>query len=317
MKENVLTVSVAPFWHSGAGIARNSYLSMAALLPAAAAGVIHYRTGAVAVLGLCIASCMAAEALMQKIMGRPSSLGDGSAALTGMLLGLLLPAGVPWWLVVVGSFCAIIVGKQIYGGIGSHPLNATLLGWVIVRISWNVLMDVDASLADLPNLSGLSTLTALRGGYVDAVNLKDVCLGNAIGPIGSASLLVLLGGAILSVLRVIKWEISVSFLGGVILGGVLFGSSMLPEGSEASVNPFLMLFTGNVMLGAFFLATDPTSSPSQPIAMWIYGFAAGLLSMVIGVYGFYYDGGVVFAILLMNIAAPLLDKIRPKARGRE
>jgi len=98
---------------------------------------------------------------------------------------------------------------------------------------------------------------------------------------------------------------------------VLFGSSILPEGTDASVSPLVMLFTGNVMLGAFFLAPDTTSSPSQPIAMWIYGFAAGLLAMAIRVYGHYYDGGVVFGILLVSLASPLLDKIRPKARGRE
>jgi electron transport complex protein RnfD len=317
MKENVLTVSVAPFWHSGAGITRNSLITMAALLPAAAVGVMHYRVGALAVIGLCIGSCMLAEALMQKAMGRPLTLGDGTAALTGLLLALLLPAGVPWWLVVVGSFSAIIVGKQIFGGIGSHPLNATLVGWVMIRISWGIQMDVDGALANLPNLSGLSALAALRGGYAEALSLKDVWLGNVIGPIGSASLLVLIGGLVLLALRIIKWEVSVGFLLGVLVGVLWFGSAILPEGSNASINPLIMLFTGNVMLGAFFLATDTTSSPSQPIAMWIYGVGAGLLAMAIQVYGHFYDGGVVFGILLVSLASPLLDKIRPKARGRE
>lgn len=317
MKQRVLTVSAAPFRHSGASIARNSSLAMAALVPATLLGVWHYGVGAVAVLSLSVGSCMLAELLMQVVMGRPVSLGDGSAALSGLLLGLLLPAGVPWWLVVAGAFSAMIVGKQIYGGIGSHPLSPTLVGWVMIRISWNVQMDVDASLVHLSNLAGLSPLAAIRGGYLDAVRLSDVWMGNVIGPVGSASLLVLIGGVVLALLRVIRWEIAGSFLGGALLGAVLFGSSILPAGSQGSVSPLLMVFTGNVMLGAFFLATETSSSPSQPIAMLIYGAGAGLLAMLIRVYGNFYDGGVVFGILLVSLAGPLLDKIRPKARGRE
>jgi len=317
MKQNLLTVSAPPFWHSGAGIARGAYLAMAALVPAAAAGVLHYGIGAVAVLCLSVATCMLTEALMQRVLGRPVTIRDGSAALTGLLLGMLLPAGAPWWLVVVGAVSAIVVGKQIYGGLGSHPHNATLIGWIMIRISSALHIDPDVSLLDLSGLTGLSPLAAIRGGYVDQVTLSDVMMGNVVGTIGSASLLVLAGGAVLALLRVIKWEVSIGFLVGGLLGFLLLGSRILPEGVEASISPLVLLFTGPFMLGAFFLATDAPSSPAQPVAMWIYGAGAGFLSVLIQVFGNYYDAGVPFGILLVSLTCPLLDKIRPKALGKE
>jgi len=290
---------------------------MAALIPAAIAGVVHYRIGALGVIGLAIASCMLAELLMQVVLRRPLTLADGSAALTGLLLALLLPAGVPWWLVVVGAVSAIVVGKQIYGGLGSHPLNATLVGWVMIRISWPVHMDVDVSLKNMANLTGLSPLDALRGGYTQMVQLSEVGMGNVVGHIGSASFLVLLGGVVLAACRIIKWEVAIGFLVGAFLGLVLLGDRVLPEGMDATVSPVLLLLTGPVVLGAFFLAPDPPSSPTRPLAMWIYGVAAGLLAIMIQMFGAFYDAGVVFGILLMSLTCPLLDKIRPKARGKE
>jgi len=245
------------------------------------------------------------------------TLGDGSAAVTGLLLALLLPAGVPWWLVVVGSASAIVVGKQIFGGIGSHPLNATLVGWVMVRISWALHMDADVSLIHMKNLAGLSSLATLRGGYTDLVKLTDVMMGQVVGFIGSAGLLVLLGGIVLLVLGLIKWEVSVGFLSGSFLGFLLLGSKILPEGVTASISPLTLMFCGPVMLGAFFLAPDPASSPSQPVAMWIYGVGAGFLTVAVQVFGYYYDAGIPFGILLMSLTGPLLDKIRPKALGKE
>jgi len=317
MNQVLLTVSAPPFRHCGAGIARSSYLAMAALAPAAAAGVLHYGVGALAVVSLSVAACMISEALMQKLLGRPVTIRDGSAALTGVLLAMLLPAGAPWWVVVVGAVSAIVVGKQIYGGLGSHPLNATLVGWVMIRISWALHMDADVTLVNLPGLTGLSPLVSLRGGYVDLVNLKDLMLGHVVGTIGSAGLLVLAGGAVLALLRVVKWEVSLAFLAGAFLGFLLLGSRVLPEGSSASVSPLTLMFAGPVMLGAFFLATDAPSSPTQPAGMWIYGAGAGFLSVLIQVYGNYYDAGVPFGILLVSLACPLLDKIRPKALGKE
>ncbi len=317
MTRHLLTVSAPPFWHTGAGVSRTSLITMAALLPAAVAGVAHYRIGALAVIGLSVGSCMLVELVMQMLLKRPMTLGDGSAALTGLLLALLLPAGAPWWLVVVGAASAMIVGKQIFGGLGSNPLNPVLVGWIMIRISWGLHMDADVTLINMANLEGLTPLAALRGGYVEMVNLKDVMLGHVVGFIGSSGLLVLLGGIVLLALRLIKWEVSVGFLVGAFLGFLLLGSKILPEGVEASVSPLLLMFCSPVMLGAFFLAPDPPSSPSQPVAMWIFGVGAGFLAVAIQVFGYYYDAGIPFGILLMSLTCPLLDKIRPKALGKE
>jgi Na+-translocating ferredoxin:NAD+ oxidoreductase subunit D len=317
MKQNLLTVSAPPFWHVGAGIARASYLTMAALVPAAAAGVLHYGIGALAVISLSVSVCMLTEVLMQKVLGQAVTIRDGTAALTGFLLAMLLPAGAPWWVVAVGAVSAIVVGKQIYGGLGSHPMNAVLVGWIMIRVSWALHMDPDVSLLDNIGLSGLSPLAAIRGGYVDEVNLHDLMMGKVVGSIGSAGLLVLIGGAVLALLRVIKWEVSIGFLVGAVAGFLLLGSRILPEGGSASVSPLILLFTGPVMLGAFFLATDAPSSPTRPLAMWIYGAGAGFLAVLIQVYGKFYDAGVPFGILLVSLTGPLLDKIRPKALGKE
>ena len=134
-------------------------------------------------------------------------------------------------------------------------------------------------------------------------------------------MLVLIAGAILAIMGLLKKEVAISFLIGAALGALLFGSKVLPEGASVGLSKLnlvmILMFSGPVMLGAFFLATDSPSSPSQPAAMIIFGLAAGLLGMFIQIKGYYYDAGIMFGIILMNLVSPLLDKIRPKARGKE
>jgi len=318
MNTSVLTVSAAPHWHRGAAISTKMYGTMLVLVPAAAAGIYNYGASALGVIGVAVASAVLAEALMQLVMGQKLSIGDGSAALTGLILALLLPAGAPWWLVLVGSFSAIIIGKQIFGGLGSSPMNPALVGWVMIRLSWTLDMDVDASLINCAGVSGLSALAALKGGTVQ-LGLGDLFFGRVVGAIGSASGLVLLGGVAAAALRLIKWQISVSFLIGAFLASLLFRNEMFPliNGVRlGAIDPVTFLFVGHIMLGAFFLATDHPSSPAHARAMAAYGFSIGFLAILIMVFGKYYDGGVIFAILLMNLATPLFDKIRPKAIGR-
>ena len=318
MKTPVLTVSAAPHWHKGAAISTKMYGTMLVLVPAAAAGIYNYGAPALGVIGVAVASAVLAEALMQLVMGQKLSIGDGSAALCGLILALLLPAGAPWWLVMMGAFSAIIIGKQIFGGLGSSPMNPALVGWVIIRLSWALDMDVDASMIHCAGVSGLSALAALKGGVFQH-GLGDLFFGRVLGDIGSATGLILLGGIAAASLRLIKWQVSAAFLIGAFLASLLFRNDMLPVVNDVrlgAVDPFTFLFAGHVMIGAFFLATDHPSSPAHARAMGFYGFSIGFLAILIQVYGKYYDGGVIFAVLLMNLATPLFDKIRPKAIGR-
>lgn len=315
MKDPMLTVSPAPHWHIGKTFTKDSYYTILALIPALIMGVINYGKGSVGVVGLSVFSAMATEALMQAGMRRPITIHDGNALLIGLLLSFLLPAGAPWWLVVVGASVAIIVGKQLYGGLGSNPFNPVLVGWIIIRISWKLEMDVDASLVDVASVSGLSPLASLRTGVFE-LGLRDVMLGRIVGSVGSASFLILLAGVVLGALKVIKWEVSVSFLVGAFLASLLLGPKFFTGLNPGSISPITFIFVGHVMLGAFFLAPDNPSSPVNTVGRYLYGFLAGFMAIVIRVYSSYPDGGVIFAIILLNLSSPLLDRIRPKAVGK-
>ena len=320
MKQQLLTVSAPPFWHSWHGVGRTSSLTIAALLPAVVAGIVHYGVGALAVLSLSVGVSMLTEALMQKILGRPVMLRDGTAALTGLLFAMLLPAGVPWWLVVVGAAAAMVL-KQLYGGLGAFPFNAAIVAWLIMRISWAAFLNPERSLVDFgAAFHGLSPLTKMRGGYENLVsleNLGNIMMGNVTGVIGSAGLLLVIGGLVLALIGVIKWRVSIGYVVGAVVGVLLLGDGIFPASPHASISPVVYLFAAPFALGAFFLAPDSPSSPSRPLAMWIFGLGAGFLSVLVLVRSDYFDAGVPFGILLMSLTCPLLDKIRPRALGKE
>jgi len=311
-----LVVSYPPHWHCGWSISSKNYQVMLAALPAVFVGIYHYGIDAARVIALSIACAMIAEILMNLATKREISIYDGSAALTGLLFGMLLPASTPWWLVVVGTFVAIIVGKQVYGGIGTNPFNPTLIGYAIILISWKDILDFDEALLNYDTgfimAYPLAALKHFGAAVTSKYQLIDLFLGRQAGGIGAACGLALLLGGIYLILRgFIRWEISLSFILGV-LGTALLFNILNPE---KYASPIFHLLTGNVLLGAFFLATDDTTSPVNFIPMLIFGAMCGFLTVLIRCVGIYYDG-VVFAILIMNITQPLLDRIRPKALGR-
>ena len=309
-------VSHAPFLHDESRISEQSYNIMLAALPAVLFGLVHYGIPALGVVSLSISSSIIWEFLMNYVTKRPKSIGDGNAALIGLLFAMLLPATSPWWLVLTGTFVSVVIGKQIFGGIGGNPFNPALIGIAILMVSWKNFFDFDDALLNYDlgfiMVYPLAALKHFGVSAVDSFTISDLLLGRQIGAIGTTFGIGIIAGGIYLIIRgFIRWEISLSFLAGVLITAFIFNL----YDSTRYAGPFFHLLTGYTLIGAFFLATEDSSSPVNFIPMFIYGAGGGIMTVLIRNIGAHVDG-VVFAIILMNIANPLLDKIRPKAIGK-
>jgi electron transport complex protein RnfD len=309
-------VSHAPFWHNGSSISERSYHTLLAAIPAVLLGFSHYGIPAVGVVSLAVSSAMLWELLMNLAMKRPVTIGDGNAATIGLLFAMLIPASSPWWLVVTGAFIAVVVGKQIFGGIGSNAFNPAVLAVAILMVSWKDLFDFDEALVnydlDFVMVYPLAALKHFGVDAIDSFSVIDLLMGKQAGGTGTTfGLGLILGGIYLIVRGFIRWEIPLSFLAGLFITAYIFN---LADPARFA-GPALHLCTGYTLIGAFFLATEDSSSPVNFIPMLIYGTGAGILTVLIRNIGAYVDG-VIFAILVMNLVNPLLDKIRPKAIGK-
>lgn len=309
-------VSHAPFWHDGSSIfIRNTNIMLAAL-PAVLVGWVQYGMPAVGVVCLSVSTAIFWEWAMNRAMGTPITVGDGQAALIGLLFAMLLPATMPWWAVITGTFIAIVIGKMIFGGIGSNPFNPAALTIAILMISWRGLLDFNEALLGYdPGFSMVYPLYALKNfgpSAISGFNPVDLLMGSQAGGLGSTFGIGLIAGGVYLIARgIIRWEISLTFLAGVFVSALLFNI----VNPDKFAGPFFHLFTGYTLIGAFFLATDDASSPVHFVPMLLYGACGGIMTVLIRNIGVWVDG-VVLAILVANLLSPLLDKIRPKAIGK-
>jgi len=315
--KKTLIVSHAPFWHDGSGIPERSYNTIIAALPAVAVGIAYYGIPALGVICMAMSTAILWELILNRAMRRPISVGDGNAAVIGLLLGMLLPASAPWWIVLIGTFLAIVIGMQIYGGIGANPFNPVALAFAILMLSYQGHIDFDSSLVNFSisfpsSTDPLSALKAFGPAAVADLNYMDLFMGKQVGAIGSTcGLALVLGGLYLIIRGIIRWEICISFIAGTFITAMLF--NMADPARFAP--PAFHLLTGFSLIGAFFLATESSSSPVNFIPMLMYGALGGVMTVLIRNIGAYVDG-VIFAILLINLVNPLIDKIRPKAIGK-
>ncbi len=276
-----------------------------ALAPALLVSVFVFGVRALLLVAVCVAFAVGAEYAFEKACGKPITIGDYSAAVTGVLLAYNLPLGLPLWMAAFGSIVAIIVAKQLFGGIGQNFANPAITARIVLLISFTGPM-TDWVTGYPDAVAGATPLTLMATGQADKLpSIAQMALGQIGGCIGEVSAVALLiGFAYLLYRKVITWHITVSFIATVAVLTALLGQS-----------PVYHIFAGGLMLGAIFMATDYSTSPPTPKGRVIFGIGCGLLTVLIRVYGSYPEG-VSFAILLMNIMAPHISNLtRNKALG--
>ncbi len=324
--EERLLLTAAPHLKHPDSTPRIMWNVVGSLLPIVAVAIYYFGPSAVLVLGGATLGAVGVE----WFFGAPGSLRDGSAVITGLLLGLTLPAGMPVWMTVLGGAFAVAFGKLVFGGLGQNPFNPALVGraflqaafptaittWPSVQMDWSALRGPNLA---LPLLSGqapdvITEATPLGLWKFEGVrtDLFSLLIGNTGGSLGeTAALLILLCGAYLALRNYLNWRIPVSiFLTVGILAELLF----LLDG-ERFPPPLFMLFSGGLMLGAVYMATDMVTSPVTNKGCWIFGFGIGALVVIIRLWGGLPEG-VMYAILLMNALVPFINRItQPRVFG--
>ena len=324
-----LIVSLSPHAHGTDSVEKNMYGVLVALLPALLVSFCFFGLGSVVVCLSSVAACVFFEwAITKYVLRRQPTLSDGSAIVTGLLLGMNLPSNFPVWMVLIGALVAIGIGKMTVGGLGCNPFNPALVGRCVLLVSFPAAMTswplVGQQATYLDAETGATPLSlmkwAIKSGDASVLeglpSSVDMLLGNTANGMGAGTLgeicalALLLGLAYMLWKKIITWHIPMS-----ILVTVFVLSSLLHLADPIYANPLQVLFSGGLMLGAIFMATDYVTSPMTHRGQLVYGIAIGVLTVVIRNWGSYPEG-MSFAILIMNAFTPLINNyIKPKRFG--
>jgi RnfABCDGE-type electron transport complex D subunit len=336
------TIAHSPHAHAPSSIAKVMFTVMLALAPATLFGFWVFGWPAVNLWAVAIVAAILGEAFVIRIQQRAVRpvVMDGSGILTAWLLALSLPPYAPWWIAVVGSLFAVIVGKQIFGGLGQNVFNPAMAARVMLLISFPLEMTswtapalnpgfveglrVTFMSQPIDGMASASLLGHVKTEFTRGIGLEqalagyyaplDALWGMRAGSLGeTTALLLLIGGLVLIARRIVTWHAPVAMLLGVALPALVFSAI---DGNHYA-GPLVHLLSGGVMLAAFFIVTDPVTSPNTALGQFIFGLGCGLLTWIIRTWGGYPEG-VAFAVLLMNAATPLIDQfVKPRIYGRD
>lgn len=320
-----VTVSFAPHVRKPLSTQRVMLDVIVGMVPLVIAAGLYFRLRGLLLIGICVLWCVLAEWVCNIIRRKPSSIWDLSAAVTGVILALSLPPALPFWAAAIGSGVAIVVGKVVFGGLGANVFNPAMVGRAFLTASFGVLMTtwtVPATIdGDLPMVGPQNENVRTQATPLawSKMAIKDdagaevlserqflpTITGNIPGSLGETSALAaLLGGIYLLWRRTIDFHTPAA----VLVAAFLFAGIAWLVDPEAYVQPFYHLTSGSLLFGAFFIATDPVSAPLTRRGMWLFGLGVGTVTMLIRIVGEYPEG-FMFAILLMNAVAPLIDRL--------
>ena len=309
-----LSVSSAPHLVTKMDTQKTMLMVLLALLPSLAVSTYVFGFRVIVLTLVCILASMGFEWAYNKLMKRPQTVGDLSAAVTGMLLAFNVPSNFPFWMAIIGCFVAIVIVKQLYGGLGRNIVNPAITARIVLFVSFATEMTTwplprGASAATPDAVTGPTPLGVLKEGSGGALSSNtEMFLGFIGGSMGEVSALaILIGGLFLIWKKIISPIIPACFIGTVFVVALIYYSVVGGEYSALQMAIFHVC-AGGVMIGAFFMATDYVTSPIMPLGKVIMGIGCGFLTMVIRLWAAYPEG-VSFSILLMNILTPLIDML--------
>lgn len=312
MKDKRFIVSSSPHIRDSTNNAEIMWSVVVALVPAIISAVFFFGLQALVIILTSVLGAVVTEYLFQKARGKKVTISDGSAVVTGILLALTLPPASPLWMVLIGSVVAIGLGKQVFGGLGHNPFNPALVGRAFLMAAYSKpmsswILDGQTTATPLPtiNTALMNATTSATVAEVVEFTYWDLFIGRIGGCLGETSALaLLLGAAYLLYKGFIDWRIPTGMLSTVFILTLIAGR-----------DPLAHLLAGGLILGAFFMATDMVTSPVTKRGRWIFGVGAGLIVVIIRLWGGYPEG-VMYSILIMNTAVPLIDRFtRPRSFG--
>jgi electron transport complex protein RnfD len=310
-------IAASSHWRDGSSLPGIQLTWLLALLPAMAAGMFYFGFAGLRVVALAVVASVVAEMVWNALVPNRDFASNFSCVTFGVLLAFLLPVGAPWWLVIIGSFLTVIIGKKLYGGWGAYPVHPVALGYAVLAVSWPSRLDYTESLVaqawSVTMVEPMRLVKTLGASAEVDFNLIDLFLGKQVGGVGNALVLwLLLGGLFLMLVREIPWQIPA----GGVLGVVACAAVLGLVAADRSVSPVFHLLAGSTVMMIFFLAPEHTTSPVNPWPMFLYGLLMGTLLVLIRTFSVHIDGAI-FAVLLAHFCSPLLDRITPSIVGRE